>query len=882
MTFPFRVHVVAIGEYDQSVPNPQINLAPAIYADADNIAHLLTERLGGHLARPVLRPGLDADREWMIQRLEEWVASADDDSGSSVLVWMGHGNSTSKSDAWLSSARASGVDRHRSLTSSTLADAVQDEWSNRQRDSQSWTVIIVQACSAADIRDNLIGELAKLGIPDRTAVVYAGGQGQTTLEVVRSALERTIDSYGPNDVEIHVRDFVGRLGSYLPDGGEDTFSFGLARPIPRERLYPDGITATQDVVDELTQLMAQLDVDQRSHFIPKARGGEQAELAWYFEGRGDERREIATWLRESTDGMFVVTGEPGSGKSALLGKIVAQANPRLRDLLQRAGLVEPETPDLLPPDDVFDAVIVLTGMSASDVLARLAVLCGLDPDTSGSISARIELLTRALWERERPFTAVFDALDESEDPLVIASAVIRRIAAIKGCRVVIGTRSSTNLTLDLPAPLDSNLLDALGLEAAGYPRLHVSADPHAVGAYVRKRLSIARLSGLSRDVVDALAAGLADRRVSFLFARLAVHEFIADPALLASPDVVLDGSHSDLFLRAVRRLGQKNRAFEPLLRALSLAEGRGMPRADRIWATAAEALAPVGVREADIDDLLLAAAPYIMLDAERGHSVYRLAHRSFQETLNSREAPAEAGVTRRSVSHALLDLATTLADSDPEAPLHPFLRFHLPAYVADGGLWHELASRSSVLDRVDFRALSSQAYRSLFGTGQVPREIASAVAEHDETNEDSAQTRAWLRLIGRSRWSDFESYAVADAPDSKFQPEWALREKPELLSVLLARDCVSMAAVRIGLRPAVATAHRSGAITLWDLSTGLPSHSLAERSAVPFASMRSVDGEFGSILAAVDIRGGNFVLGRRARRTDWVPSRHLYKRRRDA
>ena len=65
-----------------------------------------------------------------------------------------------------------------------------------------------------------------------------------------------------------------------------------------------------------------------------------------------------------------------------------------------------------------------------------------------------------------------------------------------------------------------------------------------------------------------------------------------------------------------------------------MAMGRGLPRADRIWAIVAEALMePSGtpINEQDIDDILRSASPYIMLDAEDDQSVYRLAHRTFQE-----------------------------------------------------------------------------------------------------------------------------------------------------------------------------------------------------------------------------------------------------------
>ena len=47
----------------------------------------------------------------------------------------------------------------------------------------------------------------------------------------------------------------------------------------------------------------------------------------------------------------------------------------------------------------------------------------------------------------------------------------------------------------------------------------------------------------------------------------------------------------------------------------------------------ATALAGSRIGERDIEDLLAQAGPYIMLDAEYGFSVYRLAHETFRELL---------------------------------------------------------------------------------------------------------------------------------------------------------------------------------------------------------------------------------------------------------
>jgi hypothetical protein len=85
-----------------------------------------------------------------------------------------------------------------------------------------------------------------------------------------------------------------------------------------------------------------------------------------------------------------------------------------------------------------------------------------------------------------------------------------------------------------------------------------------------------------------------------------------------------------LFAAAVDRLTRQASANGALLEALALSEGRGLPRGDRIWAIVASTLVS-DIRETDIDDLLRDAAPYVMLDAEDGQSVYRLAHRTFKE-----------------------------------------------------------------------------------------------------------------------------------------------------------------------------------------------------------------------------------------------------------
>ena len=80
-----------------------------------------------------------------------------------------------------------------------------------------------------------------------------------------------------------------------------------------------------DTVDEL--------IDP-AHFIGRARslpGGGTADTRSCFTGRGDQVRRLTAWLDGTEPGTLrVVTGSPGSGKSALLGVLICAAHPQLR------------------------------------------------------------------------------------------------------------------------------------------------------------------------------------------------------------------------------------------------------------------------------------------------------------------------------------------------------------------------------------------------------------------------------------------------------------------------------------------------------------------------------------------------------------------------
>jgi len=624
----FRVVAVPVGKYEDN------RFAPI---DADGMVSQVARVLASYGGEDVPWKASDVrDTSWIEDRLLAWAPvtghASGSDSASSVLFWVGHGESTGDK-AWLATASTlpmTGVKVH---LPQQLAASVNRQWRLRQDDPGAWALVVVEACGAERFIE-LVDAACNQdpNAPKRIAFIAAGGHGTSFLGRFEEALTTALSGY-PNDDVIKISDLVARVEEYLgDDAGVITKGLAAARPLARPKDMPT-ITASQDIYLELRTILTALPPDQRSHYVPKAQGAEQGELPWYFVGRAAERRTIATWLRGVGTGLLVVTGAAGSGKSALLGNILVYATPALREqlILHRYLTALPE--EERPPDDVFTTSMLLTGMSTLDVVARIAE----DADLPAApheleISGRTEWLLQQLRASPRGTTILADALDEAPDPFAVAS-VLRRIAGLNGCRVVVGTRRSTNEGPDLPEPDDENLLDSLGGRTR-FRLVPVERDSDAVAEYVRRRL-LAR--DVAADLVNEVAGLIAGRERQFLYARLAVHEILARPELLTKDhrgDLadLLERDHRALFATAMARLQDIRIEHRYLLEGLAYAQGRGLPRADRIWATFATAIgygSPIG--EADIDQVLADAAPYITLDAEHGQSVYRLAHRTFQE-----------------------------------------------------------------------------------------------------------------------------------------------------------------------------------------------------------------------------------------------------------
>jgi energy-coupling factor transporter ATP-binding protein EcfA2 len=637
----FDITSIVIDEYAEYPP------LEGLAEEAAEIEQLLAE-FGGTAGRPC-PPGRTLHERAVKDRLRDWAGR---DIPSSVLVWLGHGASDG-TDAWLACFDTPREIQGNGLVPQAVADHIVRDWHRREPDERAWALVIVEACGAGTFVSQLDLLAAQKAHPRRIVMIGVSGDGAGYVGELHKALKRTRDTYENNDERILLNDFVSKLEEFLGDVAQV-----VGRNVGRHFFYPvrlvrANLSAPVDVYQEWVSFLAELSPDERNHFVPKAHGAGHGEFAWYFVGRAAERKRIATWLRAIPGGMLVVTGSPGCGKSALLGNLIVLANPALRELLVRAGRLAPPDLSELPPDHAFDAVVHLAGMSTSDLVRRLADAANVTLPSPEHVWSEEDMDHLAAGLAGQRFTVLADALDEARDPVAIAGTVLSRIAQIPGGRVIVGTRTAST---GEPASGSEPLLNALNA-IHSTDVIRISRDPLAIETYARQRLLDARRTqriDADNEVIEAVARRLGghgdrgDRQ--FLFARLAVHELIAQPGLLAPSSrrdltVLLDGNHRSLFAFAVGRLTKASRTARPLLEALALAQGRGVPRSEGIWAQMATALAGSRIGEREIEDLLAQAGPYIMLDAEYGFSVYRLAHETFRELLHPEATqPGEMGL----------------------------------------------------------------------------------------------------------------------------------------------------------------------------------------------------------------------------------------------
>jgi len=627
----FTVMTVAVASYPK---NPAWTVLEATKA-RDKVAGLLT-RHGGIVED---HSSAALSKESIHPFFNTWTHRS---PWSGVLYWTGHAE-YSEDDGYLLALGESTeplVDANAVTEASLTSAVVAHRRSAKSEGTDSWLLVILDTCRSQQGAWNVWKALRERlhEPPDNIGVIgTAEGDGAHVAGRFAALLERKLAGFTGNDTEgIVIGELVRRLLEAGPDGHLQAgrqihHAFPPTARLPLADNTPPPLKASVADGSELQRVLAKADPSVRNHFYAKAQGSEITQPAWHFTGRLPERRRLTTWLRTASSGIQVVTGVAGSGKSALLGMLLASSDSQIVGALE--ALNYPKIPDSARPSArTFNAVTHLSGRTILEVVTHLGTQLPSRPDRLDDIDSFVKRLAEVAADSP-PYTILADALDESRDPSAIA-ALLRRLAGIPNVRVLVGTRQSLHETPDKPTPPDSNLLNALTTDEHQIMRL--GRDEGAIYDYTLGRLTMDLPSGLpSRDdIANQLADEVSHVDQPFLFARLAVYEILANPRWQqpqADLGALLGHGHSGIFNLAVARIRAADPTAEALLHALAYARGNGFPRSDGIWAAAAEAFTDQAVTDDDVERALDLAAPYIMQDTEFGCAVYRLAHRTFTE-----------------------------------------------------------------------------------------------------------------------------------------------------------------------------------------------------------------------------------------------------------
>jgi hypothetical protein len=473
------------------------------------------------------------------------------------------------------------------------------------------------------------------------------------------------EKYGVHNRHLNVEDFLDeverRLGRRLiPFPGGQVRGAHPCLPNPHYR--SDARTALAPQRSDL----ALPELDLAAHWEPRARGvGDPDDAGWLFTGRGALMRRLIAFAQQDAGSTLLVTGGPGSGKSAVLARLVTLSDPRFLARYPAETAAIPE--DLKPPPGAVDVAVLVTGKTAHEVIAQICEALGVPPAVSRqalpSLQEWIDAWQDWLARRQRGVTIVVDALDEAADPVTLLSEVLAQLAPRNAVlagdggfrlRLLIGVRSTAGPGESAerggqgtapPADLAERLLSAERVRVDERPW----SQPGDITAYATEVLNRTPGSPYRRDregisgarrIAEALAARAG---TSFLVARIAAASLAhraapvdpADERWLTAVDEGVMGVFRDDLRAAVPDAGDRLRAVH-LLRAVAFAYGRGLPWR-QVWPTVANAMADDPERtygDSDIAWLLGSRlGAYLVTDTVDDTTVYRLFHDALRTTL---------------------------------------------------------------------------------------------------------------------------------------------------------------------------------------------------------------------------------------------------------
>ncbi|WP_244206740.1 WD40 repeat domain-containing protein [Streptomyces swartbergensis] len=565
------------------------------------------------------------------------------------------------------------------------------------------------------------------------------------------------------------------------------------------------------------------DPEAKRHWRPRARGvSTDAEQGFRFRGRTAVLREITEWIAAAPPDrqVLLITGAPGSGKSAVLGRIITTADSELAASLPLDDVA------LRAPVGSVACAVHTKGKTALEVAREIARAASTAlPDQVIDLPA---LVRESLRDRSgRHFTLVVDALDEAASPAdarAIVSHIVLPLAetcADVGVRLVVGTRrrdGAGNLLgcfgrsariLDLDAP---ELSDRSDLIAYALATLQLQGDERSGNPYADSMLAL--------PVAERIAT-LADG--NFLVAGLVARAHGMHDPQAVDPDEVSFPVTVDTSLREYLRLlpDVSGLSAEKLLIPLAHAESPGLPAA--LWRTALTALFGTAPAEWELFAFARSSAANFLIETTCGEShdiTFRLFHQALNDALRASRADlALLASDDRAVTRAFIAEGTK-----GWAAAHRYLLRSLPTHAERGGVIDELLQEDDYLLHADLRRLIPHARSAVTEGG---RRRAELLRRTPRAIDAPACERAALFSVTEVQEDLGTAYRYGDAA-APYQALWST--VPPSLDVAVfeghTEHVDALCFLRTAERDLLASADEN-CIRLWDVATGEAVRTLA-------------------------------------------------------
>jgi WD40 repeat protein len=757
------------------------------------------------------------DKQGAEQALVDWFGNVSEDARL-VLFWTGHGSSDGGHYLVCRNSPRTGLTAFNAIDAANLGPALANCKAEK-------ILVILDTCysghGAAEIASAFSRILAtRVPLPGREraiAVIASAHPLEKAREGIFCNIFRSVlfepsarRLWSDEDECIHSEFLARAVGKLLPSdvSRPEYKADGIGQDFIVNPRYRPGLVA--EVVEERAWRLARS--GGAEHFDLAARGIEVGESGWFFAGRRTLLRALVAWLESAEHGVRIVTGPPGSGKSAVMGRLATLSDPEYRRAAITAGVVSAVEDGTIPSEGIIDVAIHAKGKTLDDC-ARAVALALVLP-TGKQIAVDVEALVAAVGKLDRRVTILIDGLDEaaSRQGHITAARLIVPLGRLAQVRVLVGSRRSVDGAV-VPAGEERHgrLRSIFGADAV-IDDLADEQDTHKdIAEYVRLRLVASAKHHDNPVGVAATAERVAVRADGvFLYGRI-VSRTLQE---LDRLDGVLPATALEAFAHDLQaRFGADKQRVDDLLAALAWGEGKGLTR--RVWPRVANALASRNrsYNDDDIQWVLDHAGWHIIEAGEDGQAVYRLGHQALadhyrgQHELNEAQGRIVGVLTEGIVGAAWID--------------------------ADRYLWRHLGDHAAQGDRLD-ALIRDPGYLAVADPARLVTVLSGV---RDERGQGIADV--YIRVVDRliqqpslERPPLIHMTAQMEAPDlaglleppvaTRWRCRWA-QARHSAPHRIIGRQFAKVTSVAFGTingRMVVVSGGHDRTIRLWDAHTG--------------------------------------------------------------